>query len=452
MGTNNKRTMKNLIVLILITLCLGCSSKQKNELTEEEIRNELQELYTYGYSIQELSLRTYYTEEQIVNCIQGIQKLPDTYNDRVEKLYLLNKEESIIPISKLQKTSSECLWDIYTKAQNSLLLSQYTNIGISQVINALTLRHPLSNTDSLRALIAYVNMQYNIDTIPNRIVVSPYFYQYTQENGIMNIKVPQSYHTIYNNQEKNKLAYYLWQAEQFELEANKQLRISLQQKMKLHAINVSENFVDKDIDSYINDIKNLFKRKEDIEKSYREKLKTELNLSQLEFDLKNEILYYCVSINSSRILLINDLLNYNNITNNLSIPENMVLQDFVVKTENLNRLITNRRINMVKDATIDISGLAITTLSSFSTGSTGTIIGFLTWEGLSKIANDIDGIFRSDQDINIDKQMDTLKIKIRDQIEISLLKQTNNGNDISKELDENTHQFYNEIRNEFNIK
>lgn len=444
------------LYIILAILCLGCSDN-KEQSTKEEIQKELQELYEYGFSTKELSLRTYYTEEQIVDCIHGEQELPDTYYDRVKKIYQLYQEEGIIPINKLQKTSSECLWEVYTKTQNSLLLSQYTNIGISQVVNALTQRRSLSETDSLRALIAYVNMQYDIDTIPDKIVVSPYFYQGTKEGSIANIKVPQTYCSIINDPEKNKLAYYLWQAEQFELEANKRLDASLQHKMKQYATQISGDFVDDDIDSYINDIRNLFKNEKEVEQFYKEKLKDKLNLPALESKLKDEILSYCVSINSSRILLVNDLLNYNNFVNNLSIAESLKLQDFVVKTENLNRLITNRRINLAKDATVNAAGFAITSIGASGSlpttgGTAGFVVGMMAWEGLAKVADDIDAMFRPESDIHIDEQMDTLKVKIEKQIEQSLLKQTQNENNYLEQLNENSSLFYNQIRKEFNIK
>ena len=444
--------MKKLYYIILLTFCFGCSSKHQYNFTEDDIKNKLQELYVDGYSTKELSLRTYYTEEQIINSLQGKQNLPDTYYDRIEKLYQLNKEEEIIPIYKLQKTSSECLWNIYIQTQNSLLLSQYTNIGISQVVNALTLRYPLSDIDSIRALIAYVNMQYDIGTIPNKIIASPYFHQYSKENGIMNIKVPQTSYTI-NNQDKNKLTYYLWQAEQFELAANKQLKNSLQQKIKQYATLISKHFVENDIDSYINDILNLFKDKEEVAQFYREKLKEKLNLSSIESELKNEILSYCVSINSSRILLVNDLLNSNTAINNLPIADSLKLHDFVIKTENLNRLISNRRIDFIKNTSVDVTGTTLTTIGTMiPSGGSGFIMGILAWEGLSKIADDIDSMFRSQSDIHINEQMDTLKIKIRKQIEQSLSNQTIKDTNILNLLNENSHLFYNQIRQEFNIK
>ena len=126
------------LYIILAILCLGCSDN-KEQSTKEEIQKELQELYEYGFSTKELSLRTYYTEEQIVDCIHGEQELPDTYYDRVKKIYQLYQEEGIIPINKLQKTSSECLWEVYTKTQNSLLLSQYTNkdVPVRNIFNII---------------------------------------------------------------------------------------------------------------------------------------------------------------------------------------------------------------------------------------------------------------------------------------------------------------------------
>lgn len=211
--------------------------------------------------------------------------------------------------------------------------------------------------------------------------------------------------------------------------------------------------MENDIDSYINDILNLFKDKEEVAQFYREKLKEKLNLSSIESELKDEILSYCVSINSSRILLVNDLLNSNTAINNLPIADSLKLHDFVIKTENLNRLISNRRIDFIKNTSVDVTGTTLTTIGiMIPSGGSGFIMGILAWEGLSKIADDIDSMFRSQSDIHINEQMDTLKIKIRKQIEQSLSNQTIKDTNILNLLNENSHLFYNQIRQEFNIK
>lgn len=211
--------------------------------------------------------------------------------------------------------------------------------------------------------------------------------------------------------------------------------------------------MENDIDSYINDILNLFKDKEEVAQFYREKLKEKLNLSSIESELKDEILSYCVSINSSRILLVNDLLNSNTAINNLPIADSLKLHDFVIKTENLNRLISNRRIDFIKNTSVDVTGTTLTTIGTMiPSGGSGFIMGILAWEGLSKIADDIDSMFRSQSDIHINEQMDTLKIKIRKQIEQSLSNQTIKDTNILNLLNENSHLFYNQIRQEFNIK
>ena len=169
--------------------------------------------------------------------------------------------------------------------------------------------------------------------------------------------------------------------------------------------------------------------------------------------MKDEILSYCVSINSSRILLVNDLLNSNTAINNLPIADSLKLHDFVIKTENLNRLISNRRIDFIKNTSVDVTGTTLTTIGTMiPSGGSGFIMGILAWEGLSKIADDIDSMFRSQSDIHINEQMDTLKIKIRKQIEQSLSNQTIKDTNILNLLNENSHLFYNQIRQEFNIK
>ena len=121
----------------------------------------------------------------------------------------MNENEDIIPVNKLGKSASECLWNIYTKAQNLPLTSQYIDVGVSAVGNALTKRKSLEYDDSIKVLVAYINNMNNLDTIPTHINIASYYYN--NNEGIENIKIPRDYSLWYkgvSSEQLIKLSYF----------------------------------------------------------------------------------------------------------------------------------------------------------------------------------------------------------------------------------------------------
>lgn len=79
----------------------------------------------------------------------------------------------------------DCLWEIHVNAESSYHISIYQS-GVSSVANALKKKQALNMEDSLKVMIAYINMIHDLDTIPLKINVTPYYYNYNE--GIANIK------------------------------------------------------------------------------------------------------------------------------------------------------------------------------------------------------------------------------------------------------------------------
>lgn len=437
--------MKNVVLCAILCAAFACGcSTNKAEMFGT--REQLSELYTKGYSIRELSLRTNCPEDMLTRCVHGDDTLSIDFAEQVKHVYLLDKENQLQPINKLEKNATECLWQIYTKAQNLLILSQYTHIGISNVANALTKRRCLPEMDSLRVLIAYVNMQNEVDSIPTHIAATPY---YRENEGIENIRLPQTYkYQNISDEKKAKVAYYLWRAKQFELEANQKLEISINDKIHLFAQQTSKTFIEEELNSKLNDVRCLFKSDEEVSQFYKEKLNNILNVSELESQLKEEILSYCMSINCSRILLVNEMLNYRGYVDNLPIASKIELQKLATNLEGIERLVNNRRIDLGKEGGV----AAIASLVSLCT-KTSLGIDLLVYEGINSIANEVDAMLRSKEDIDMETQMSTLCDKISVQTKTSLEKQMvdNDGLSFKDMLDSNTSQFYFNIQNDLNI-
>ena len=143
-----------------------------------------------GYSIKELSIRTDYPESELIEAYQkDTEILSDSAkNEKIHLLYELNKEEKIIPIYKAKISAYDGIWQVYTKAQNLPRVSLYTGIGVTKAANALMKRKSLSEEDSIKALIGYINMKYALEDMPPSI--DKYF---TKTSSLKDIIVPQSF-------------------------------------------------------------------------------------------------------------------------------------------------------------------------------------------------------------------------------------------------------------------
>ena len=143
------------IFAIAILVSCGNSSNDANSINET-----LRELIKTGYSVKELSIRTDYDEETIINAfLKDENVLTDSSkNEKILKILELHEDGGIIPVNKTNISAYNSIWQIYTKAQNLPRTSIFSGIGVSKVAGALMKRKSLNEDDSIRALVAYVNM------------------------------------------------------------------------------------------------------------------------------------------------------------------------------------------------------------------------------------------------------------------------------------------------------
>lgn len=321
------------------------------------------------------------------------------------------------------------------------------NVNVASVANALTGKKMLNYEDSLRVLIAYINMSNQLDTIPLKLNIAPYYYN--NNEGIENIHIPQQ--SVFLNSQStdtdNKQAYYVWQAEQFELEANKKLEQSINYKIKEFADKLARDFIEDDIENLISELITVFKDDAETKEYYIEKFKKRFDLSGLSANIKDEIISYCVSINCSRILTINEILGYNQLTNNLSVAQKAQLDSFAVSMEKVNALIGNRQIDHAKTLTSAAVSLLTTTGGGwFSVASLplNVTLG-------KEMADLIDKQIRGEESIDVDKQIqefqELIYLQIKDGIETQL-----QHDNYKIALDQDTRDYYRKVKLHLNLK
>ena len=111
----NKFIFWGIGTILIVSIVTSC---QKN--SSDGINNSLKNLIDVGYSVQELSIRTEYTEDELINAyLYDNDVLSDSIkNAKIQLIQELNKKDKIIPINKLNVTAYDGIWQIYTKAQN----------------------------------------------------------------------------------------------------------------------------------------------------------------------------------------------------------------------------------------------------------------------------------------------------------------------------------------------
>lgn len=441
----------NFYTLLLLFIC-GCGH-DKEAISVDTARQELQELYTIGYTTKELALRSNYSEEEIVQCIQG-KELRESYFDKVDWIYNENKKKNLIPICRIEKSAYDCLWKIHERAQNLPIISQYTKVGVSSVANALKKKQALNMEDSLKVMIAYINMKYELDTIPLKINVAPYYYNYNE--GIVNIQVPQSYVYKYktNNlsQEKRRLQYFIWQAEMFEREANKNLESSINKKIEQYTFDLAKEFIEDDMDSWTNTVLGFFKDDQELQKFYRDKFKSSIDTKELESELRDEIMAYCISINCSRALAINEILGYNELVDNLTIAQKVQLDNFMIEMDSLNGLIRDQRIGVVKETVVSGLSLGVDLLVTNFTGPLALISSGLVYAGLEKTFDDSYEMIAGNK-LNVEEKIEKLQKSIFQQLEKNIKQQIQKDRKsyYKNALDENVKQYYSNLKTNLNL-
>lgn len=427
---------------------------------------QLNDLYKEGYNVNELALRLGCTEKNVVDILQMKENIDDPLCWAIDSIYKLDKDEDIMPVNKIGKSASECLWQIYTKAKNLPLTAQYINVGVSSVGNALTRRRALNYEDSIKVLVAYINDVNELDTIPTHIDITPYFYN--NNEGIGNIKIPRDYTLMYkgfSDEQKLRLSYYIWQAEQFELKANANLEKSINERITNHVSNSIADFANDDIDSYWNTVKCLFKDSIETKKFYYDKFKKRLDERQLQTDIREEIANYCVSINCSRILAVNEVLGYNENVDNLSIAQKVVLNRIMARMEGLQTALNNKKAELgsetiVNGATmlplilIPVGGttaagtkISATALAKSLPAMGESMLAYIGFESLyKKFYETLTG-----EELDSSKAIKKLQKSMNKELNMQLKKQVNSHGNYKQMLDQNTKQYYLNIRKDLEL-
>lgn len=457
---------------VLLASCGGAEPDAASSL------QQLQQLYSDGYNVTELSYRLGVGEDDIVGYLQEKTPVDASLFAAIDSVHSLHADGKIIPVNKVGKSASECLWQLYTKAQNLPLTSQYVNIGVSEVGNALVKRRPLDFKDSIRVLVSYIDDVNGLTTVPTHLDVSPYFYNYNE--GIGNIKVPRDYHAQYSgltSEQMLKLSYFVWQAEQFELKANAELEKAINAKMINYVNDGVTQFAEDDVDSYWNRALCMFKNKEEEMAFYKSKYNERFDVRSLQRDLQEDTRAFCISINCSRILAVNEVLGYNENVDNLSIAQKMVLRNTIQRMEGVQKALNQKDAEFGQGAlaligaagavyvtggaaalattgggAVAAGGGAAASTTAWTTLIASNIEGMLAYVGLDKVYADLYEKITGDEydpDKAVEEVKKNLSKGIKRSLDTQMKKQGNNN--YKKLLDDNTRQYYNQLRHDLGL-
>lgn len=437
------------LAILVFTACGENVSSAEN--------NILQQLVNSGFSIKELAIRTDYTEDELVKAYQSMDDIltDSAKNQKLTNILNLYNEDKIIPVNKTNITAYDCIWQLYNKAQNLPRTSLYTGIGVTRVACALMKRKPLNEDDSIRALVGYVNMKFELSEMPPSI--DKY---YTKTTILRDVVVPISFHPSVSDETKNKIEYYIYQNEQLELKANENLKKTLDSKINSHISESIDQFVNDDMSSWMNTAKCLFKDSIDEINFYKEKLSTRLALDALNKDVRDEIINYCVSVNCSRAILINEMLNYNDYMKFADVPDRVLLEQYVAHLESLTNTMEKQKQNLGIDAGIMAISIPLMSFTSGAINPSTTMLSIqaskafvletLEYIGLDATIKDLFDYSQNEKAISVGK------IKIRNKLQSDLNRQMTkslNGKDsYYKSLNENTKEYYQQVRDYFLIK
>lgn len=448
----NKFIFGGIGTILIVSIFTSC---QKN--SSDGINNSLKNLIDVGYSVQELSIRTEYTEDELINAyLYDNDVLSDSIkNAKIQLIQELNKKDKIIPINKLNVTAYDGIWQIYTKAQNLPRVSLYTGIGVSKVACALMKRKPLVEYDSLRALVGYVNMLYDLEDMPPSI--DKY---YTKTTTIKDLSVPVTFRPKYTDKIKLKIEYYIYQNEQLELRANENLKKVIDGKVDGKIRSALEQFVSDDVSSVINTTRSFFKDSLEQIQFYKEKLSERLGLEKLNEEIRNEIINYCISISCSRAILINEVLNYKEFIKTLDVRKKVILENYVNNLEEVTAIMEKERGNLGIDTGVIASSIALgvatagvmnpaTSMLSMQAAKIFLIETF-EYAGLDAIVKDIFGYDENER--SIESMIANMQNKLQTDINLKMSEFLEGQGNYYEDLNENTFEYYQQVRNFFQIK
>ena len=435
--------------LLFCAMIFGaCSKENKTIVSDEIIRKELKELLRRGYSIEELEIRTNCSSQKLYRALFDKSSLKE-YGEILDSIYSLDKEGKLISASRTGFTAKECVQKIFVKAQNLPIASQYTGISVVSLCNELTNRQPFAKEDSLKAMVAYIDNLYGYAQIPTNIDVKPYFTDYYNEHNINTLKLPIDYSKNFEGATSTQYAIlnnFVEQAEKFELIANQNLEKNIYQLIDFFIDDVSQKFINDDA-VFFNAIKLYFDSDEEKEAFYIEKLRKRIKESDIDSLIRSEIINYCISINCSRELAVNEILSYRGNISNM---------DIASKTNLNNNLQNVDALHYTGREKIEAFNHSVSMLISV-----GSI--FLT-KGPTKLWSIGKNIIRAASAFNsaslekIAKEKDQdncqeLEVLLKGHLRKNIMKQLKSNPDeyYKKALDENTKAYFEKLRNDLKI-
>lgn len=303
-----------------------------------------------------------------------------------------------------------------------------------------------------------VNNINDLDTIPTHINVTPYYYNYNE--GIGNIKVPRDYSLLYKNasdEQLLKLSYFIWQAEQFELKANAYLAKSINERITKYVSNSVSDFVNKDVDSYWNMIRCKLKDGKEKKQFYSDKFKERFNEKQLQADVREEIASYCVSINCSRILAVNEVLGYDENVNNLDIVQKVVLKKAISRMEGMQAALKQKSHEAGREALALSIPLALVVVAQPQSApllslanATNFVEGGLAYAGYEQVFGDFYKAIVGEE-LDSEKAMEKMQKTMQKELTGKLIKQVNRKGAYKQMLDQNTKLYYSNLRKDLGL-
>lgn len=428
----------------------------ESSTNDRNVNSILHELIDIGYSVKELSIRTNYQEDELILAYQKDEDVltDSAKNDMLRNIFALNAEDKIIPVNKTNISAYDGIWQVYTKAQNLPRVSLYTGIGVSKVAGALMNRRPLDENDSIRALVGYINMKYSLEEMPPSI--DKY---YTKGATLKDLVVPTSFVRNYSDEVKTKIDYYIYQNEQFELKANANLKKSIDNKIDDHIKCAVDSFIKEDIDSWLGTIMAFTEDSLETVNKYKEKLNKRLALASLDKDVRNDIVSYCVSVNCSRAILINDVLNYPGISESIDADKRLIMDKYVARLEEMTNFMERKKDNFAVDVGVMAASIPLSLALSYATKSpvpvsllkSGILFEneMLVYFGLESIFYNVSGYKENEKKIESLKQK--MQKTLKDDLNSKMNKSLNGKGNYYDSLNKNTKQYYQDVRNFFLI-
>ena len=238
----------------------------------------------------------------------------------------------------------------------------------------------------------------------------------------------------------------------FERDANKNLESSINKKIEQYTFDLAKEFIEEDMDSWTNTVLGFFKDDQELQKFYRDKFKSSIDTKELESELRDEIMAYCISVNCSRALAINEILGYNELVDNLTIAQKVQLDNFMIEMDSLNGLIRDQRIGVVKETVVSGLSLGVDLLVTKFTGSLGLISSGLVYAGLEKTFDDSYEMIAGNK-LNVEEKIEKLQKSIFQQLEKNIKQQIQKDRKsyYKNALDQNVKQYYSNLKTNLNL-